>query len=448
MTPLKRWRFIYWILKDLAQKYTRAITLGFIIGFAASLTFWRLGPYLYKNYFTPVNRIGVVGQFTPYNLPLFIQSQISFGLTRTDPDGQIKPALAESWEVTESGKIYNFYLKDNLKWHSGKSVIAGDVNYNIKDVSFNTINDRFIQARLNSPYSPFPSLVSKPLFQGGLTGLGEKKVSRLKLNGEYVESMRLIPVIPESKQNVLEYRFYGTEAQAILAFKLGEIDEIVELTNPGDLALMKNVVIENNIRFNRIVALFFNNQNDFLSEKKHRQGLGFALPKVSGIRAISPISKHSWAFNEDVKIYNPDPVQAKKLLFDGDIDATQSAGLNLITFPQYLDLASDVAASWSGIGIKTNVKVENSVPGDYQVLLTAIDLPPDPDQYSFWHSTQTTSNITSYVNVRIDKLLEDARRESNQDKRTEIYAEFQRRLVDDAPAIFLYYPEYYNVKRR
>ncbi|HLD24400.1 MAG TPA: hypothetical protein VJB96_00640, partial [Patescibacteria group bacterium] len=77
----------------------------------------------------------------------------------------------------------------------------------------------------------------------------------------------------------------------------------------------------------------------------------------------------------------------------------------------------------------------------------AQDVPSDPDQYPFWHSTQSQTNVTGYSNVKIDKLLEDGRSELDQEKRKLIYADFQRRLVEDAPAIFLYYAKLYSIKR-
>ena len=65
----------------------------------------------------------------------------------------------------------------------------------------------------------------------------------------------------------------------------------------------------------------------------------------------------------------------------------------------------------------------------------------------FWHSTQTATNITGYANVKIDKLLEDGRQELDPAKRKSIYADFQRYLTEDVPAIFMYYPNSFTVTR-
>ena len=77
--------------------------------------------------------------------------------------------------------------------------------------------------------------------------------------------------------------------------------------------------------------------------------------------------------------------------------------------------------------------------GDFPVL-------NDPDQYTLWHSRQPT-NITNYKNLRIDKLLEDGRQTSNQNDRKIIYNDFQKYLIDDMPAIFLYFPYTFSLTR-
>ena len=138
--------------------------------------------------------------------------------------------------------------------------------------------------------------------------------------------------------------------------------------------------------------------------------------------------------------------EAKKL-FGAAKEASKSAKLTISTFAPYLSDAQSIASSWTTLGLPTDVRVVNTVPDTYQVLLSAQDLPPDPDQYPLWHSTQTQTNITNYVNVKIDKLLEDGRQEMDITKRKTIYADFQRYLTEDVPAAFLYYAKSYTVKR-
>jgi len=75
-------------------------------------------------------------------------------------------------------------------------------------------------------------------------------------------------------------------------------------------------------------------------------------------------------------------------------------------------------------------------------LLIAQNIPADPDQYSLWHSTQTQTNISQISNPRIDKDLEDGRKATDSAVRKARYQDFQKVLLDHAPATFLYFPKY------
>lgn len=447
MSFTRRSRYFYWILKDLSVKHTRSLLFGFIIGFVLSVSYWRLAPLITKTWFTQAERIGVVGDFQPENLPLSIQNQISYGLTILTDDGLPLPGLASSWESTDSGRRYIFHLKKGILWHNGKQFTSADVNYNIKNVTIVPRNDYTVEAKLENPYSPFPVLVSKPLFKSGLIGVGPYRISKIRIKGNTVESINLIPQLPENNLRPKEYRFYRTESLAILAFKLGEIDTLQDISNPKELADWGNNKIYERVRYDRIVALFFNMKDPLMGEKSFRQALGYDLPVFPQERAYSPISVKSWAYSNNVKKYDYDVKQAEKLLDTAKV-ATESPALTITTLPNYLDDAQTIANSWQALGIKTDIKVTNAVPDTYEVLLTAVDLSPDPDQYLLWHSTQDNTNVTYYANVKIDKLLEDGRQEFDPEKRKTIYSDFARRLVDDAPALFLYYPKTYTISRR
>ncbi len=446
MTLFRRSRLIFLIARQLAQKYTKALALGFVSGLVISIGFWRVLPFIKEQWFTPVERIGIVGEFTPASLPPSVQKYISMGLTDVAADGTVLPGLATSWTATDSGKTFIFTLRPDILWHNGKHVAAADINYNVRNVSFSAIDQGTLRANLLAPYSPFPAVVAKPLFLNGLVGLGPYRVSQVKLNGDKVTYIKLIPILTTSL-HVREYRFYKTESAVILAYKLGEVDEIEDITTPADLAHWGKTKVTEQTKYSRIISLYFNLSISPLSDKTFRQALAYATPVRNGVeRAYSPISKTSWAYYDKVKKYALDMTQAKKLI--GTTKEASDAGhLTISTFAPYLDDAQAIANSWNTLGISTDVKVESSVPPNYQVLLSAQDLPPDPDQYPFWHSTQKETNITNYANVKIDKLLEDGRQELDMQKRKAIYADFQRRLVEDIPAVFLYYANSYTIHR-
>jgi len=51
------------------------------------------------------------------------------GLTRQDENGEVVPAAAEKWDVSEDGKTYTFHLQKDAKWSNGDAVTAHDFVY-------------------------------------------------------------------------------------------------------------------------------------------------------------------------------------------------------------------------------------------------------------------------------------------------------------------------------
>jgi len=54
------------------------------------------------------------------------------GLTIEAPDGSVIPGVAKSWDVSEDGRIYMFYLRDDARWSNGDPVTAADFEFGFR----------------------------------------------------------------------------------------------------------------------------------------------------------------------------------------------------------------------------------------------------------------------------------------------------------------------------
>ncbi len=82
---------------------------------------------------------------------------------------------------------------------------------------------------------------------------------------------------------------------------------------------------------------------------------------------------------------------------------------------------------------------------NYELLLFGEALGAIPDPFPFWHSTQKSDpglNLARYENEKVDKLLKEARETLDKDDRKKKYEELQNLIIQDAPAVFLYSPDY------
>lgn len=435
-------RRYYWVTQGFLSRHSKIIfrTTGIVL--ACILTFFLFARYIPSPKDTI--RIGRVGKYTYETFPLDIQNMMSRGLVTLSEDGKVSPDLAESWEIQDDGKTYIFTLKPDIFWHDGSPLTVEDISYNFKDVEVER-KDNTITYKLKEPFSPFLSAVERPILKKNKYGTGEYRLVKTEVYSGVIQSLTL-----ETDSIRKIYKFYPTETSSITAYNLGEVDMIEKLSYIGAETKLDTTtnIEDNSSKANTQSVLFFNNNDTFLSSKSTRQSLSYAISdKTFGNeRTISPIKKSSWAYNNLVKTYDFD-LEKAKTLFSQDVKDPSTVKLELKTMLQYLDVAESIASSWREVlGIQVEVKVVSSVTSDYQILLADFTPPIDPDQYSIWHSTQNT-NFTHFSNLKIDKLLEDGRRTSDQKLRKEIYQDFQRFLLEDCPAVFLFKSSSYSISR-
>lgn len=435
-------RYFIRLLNAFLARFKAVLLIGIFLGALLFLALRFIGPLLWG---TSVEKMGLTGRYHTDNLPNFILESVGDGLTKVNETGIVEPNLAKSWETPDKGKTWVFHLEDNIFWQDGKEVTSETINYQFSDVTIERPDSKTIIFKLQDPFSPFPVVVSRPVFKKGLLGTGEWEVTKATIAGGFVQKLVLVN---EEKDKKI-YKFYPTEERAKTAYKLGEVNTLVNIFNPTPFDTWKTTEIIPEVDQGNVVAIFFNTQDAFLSEKSLRQALAYAIKKdFEGKRALSPISPNSWAYNPQVKSYFYDIDRAEELLEDFPEEVRESLNIKLVTTPTLLPIAEKITQDWQKAGIKTTAQVYSGIPTDYQAFLAIFNYPTDPDQYSIWHSTQESTNISHYQNPRIDKLLEDGRVELDLEERKKIYLDFQRFLVEDSPAAFLYHPISYKITRK
>lgn len=418
--------------------------------------------------------IGIIGKYSLDNLPLEISSFISSGLTKLDEEGNVSPNIAERINVEDDGQSYRFIIRKGLKWQDGSTLKPEDVYYQLQDTEvISTKND--IVFKLPAPFAPFPSVVSKPLFKKttqsyrifltreNLVGIGDYLISDYKLKNNHLTEITLDSV---TQRRV--YRFYFSEGEMVLAFKRGEIDIIEDLSNPYGMESWKNITLEKVMRKDRYLGLFFDNNNP-LFPKNIRQALSYSISKPTDkTRALGPINPESWAYLEGGKSYKYDLERAIERILDNP--PIKVVEFTLTTTSEFQSEAEKIKSEWEeffnkakeecnsnseiedknvcdNLNAKIHLKITNFPDlNNYEAILIGQEIPSDPDQYSLWHSNQST-NFTHYKNTRIDALLERGRTTIDQTERREIYQEFQQFFLEDAPAIFIRHLNSYKISR-
>ncbi|KMJ60088.1 cytochrome C [Bacillus sp. LL01] len=118
------------------------------------------------------------------------------GLTRLNDEHLPQEATAEKWDVSEDGKTYTFYIRDNAKWSNGDAVTAGDFEFAWKrllnpdtaspaaflgyfieggeafnngegsadDVKVTAVDEKTLEVTLVAPQTYFLSVITNPAF--------------------------------------------------------------------------------------------------------------------------------------------------------------------------------------------------------------------------------------------------------------------------------------------
>ena len=68
---------------------------------------------------------------------IWATSQLFNGLVKMDHHSRIIPCIAERWDISSDGKLYRFYLRDDIYFHNhqlfedgnGRKVVASDFTY-------------------------------------------------------------------------------------------------------------------------------------------------------------------------------------------------------------------------------------------------------------------------------------------------------------------------------
>lgn len=435
----RRIKFWWHLASAYIKRYQFRILVTFVIISILTIALAKILPSLYQgNTIT----IGYIGVYNLENIPTEVLSLATQSLVTEGPDGTPMPSLASHWTISDDGKTYVIFLKDNLTWHDSTQVDAKDISIAISNVQINALNNKAIEFRLPNPITSFLQALDKPVFKvHTFYGTGEFRIVGIDEVNSVIRRIRLHPKGPSLPK--VEIKFYPSEQQAITALKMGAI-KVLKVANAKTFESWQNVNVKKETDKSSLVTIFYKTDDQHLSSRDLRQALSYAINRdnFDGEIASSPLSSASWAYNPQVKRYDYSPSKAKELF---SRSSAKGATITLSVMPGLEDVAKQVKENWEAMGLNVKLKDEKGIPVNFQALLAINHLSPDPDQYSLWHSTQKTTNITNYINVKIDKLLEDARSTQDEGQRKDLYYDFQKFLVEDSPATFLYHPYTYQV---
>ncbi len=398
-------------------------------------------------YSTNSIRIGLIGTYQEHDLPEEITKLVSQSLVSIDESNRVKPNLVTGWDTNNDATEFKFRLKDNLTWADGEKIKSSDLDFPIPDVTISYPDDQTIDFKLKDSYSPFPSLLTKPIFKKGtFMGIGPYKITKIEKSRVFITKIILTSVRIDLP--IVYVRFYPNEKVALTGFSLGEVQALLDVNNTDYFSKNTVVKIKQKTDYTKIVTVLYSMADGLVGGKNRslRQALSFIAPTIKDEEvANNPYPKNSWAYDGTAKKYLDNSEEASSALERAktQMGMDQMHKEIILTSTANLEgVGKQVVEKWKSLGFDAKVRVESGIPQNFQALLITQSIPSDPDQYFLWHATQTKTNIAKVDVKRIDKDLEDGRKTINEGDRQLLYFDFQRALLEEAPAIFLHFPKY------
>jgi len=455
-----------------------------------------------------VLRLGIIGRPSYIN-PVLAQSNdydkdlielIYNGLYSVDGQGGLIPCLAEKAEISEDGKTYIIFLKDNVLWHDGVAFTADDVIFTIETIQNPNIRSplrlnwggviveklgtHVIRFNLRNPYKPFLQnltlkIIPKHLWENiesrnflshpynlNPIGTGPYLFNNLEKNKEgKIISYSLVanknyfkkePYI--SKLIFRSYDNYDLLKSGLLKKEIDGFSPLL-IEDADFFENKKNTQIVS-LFLPRYYAVFLNLKNPLLNQKEIRQALDLAVSRQKLITEIlknqafslgGPIS--SGFAGEEFNLSPEHSLLKAKEIIDKLKPEQVSFTLSLPDNSELIRVANYLVTFWKQIGISVELQIlplatlekEIIQTRSYDALLFGAIIGQDPDLFSFWHSSQITDpglNLSAYENKNLDELLERTRQTFDEEKRMNEMKTIQNILFEDKPALFLYNPFY------
>lgn len=419
------------------------------------------------------------------------------GLMQVNSKGELVPDLAESYTVSEDGLTYYFKIKDDAVFHDGTHVTTEDIIFTISKtqdpaikspkrpnwdgVHVEKINEKEIEFTLSAPYAPFIynttlGILPKYKWQNitneefpftslntNVIGSGPYEIKKIQRDeNEIITSYELASfskyTIKKPYISKIFVHFYKTEEDLILAFNKNQVDAIHSISpkNISSLKLKGEQVVQ--LPYSRIFALFFNqNKSPLLTDKTVRHALDVSIDRNNLIDSIlqgyatplySPLTLFSPQTQEQV--YGIE--EAKKILAETDL-SNASLKISTSNVPELIAVGEKISNIFNEIGIKTELQIHDTTeltgsvirPREYEVILFGNVINKDLDYYAFWHSSQRNDpglNLSSYANINSDKALEGARASVTTEEKIPLLQKFEKEVINDVPAVFLYSPDF------
>lgn len=405
------------------------------------------------------------------------------GLVKPNSDGEMIPAVAEKYTLSEDGTTYTFTLREGVKFHNGQTVTAEDVVYSINRCaavpegqekplvaafsavkSVEALDEKTVAVTIAQRDLEFISYMTAAIIPADYenqdtapVGTGPFKfVSRTPQQDFVMERFEDYWGAPAWLDKVT-YKICENADALVMNLNGGSIDLCAHLTSAQASQLNQNFqVLEGTM--NLVQAIYLNNQAKPFDNQLVRQALCYAIDRqgimdmVADGHGTAVGSSIYPAFTkyflpELVDKYPHDVAKAKELLaqagYPNGFDMTISVPNN---YQPHMDTAEVVAEQLREAGINVTIQpVEWSTWLDtiyngrqFQATVVGVDAANMTARAMLERFTSDYGkNFINYNNPAYDALFQQAINAQDEATQTDLYKQMETMLADTAANVYI-----------
>lgn len=405
------------------------------------------------------------------------------GLVKPNSDGEMIPAVAEKYTLSEDGTTYTFTLREGVKFHNGQTVTAEDVVYSINRCaavpegqekplvaafsavkSVEALDEKTVAVTIAQRDLEFISYMTAAIIPADYenqdtapVGTGPFRfVSRTPQQDFVMERFEDYWGAPAWLDKVT-YKICENADALVMNLNGGSIDLCAHLTSAQASQLNQNFqVLEGTM--NLVQAIYLNNQAKPFDNQLVRQALCYAIDRqgimdmVADGHGTAVGSSIYPAFTkyflpELVDKYPHDVAKAKELLaqagYPDGFDMTISVPNN---YQPHMDTAEVVAEQLREAGINVTIQpVEWSTWLDtiyngrqFQATVVGVDAANMTARAMLERFTSDhAKNFINYNNPAYDALFQKAINAQDEAGQTDLYKQMETMLADTAANVYI-----------
>lgn len=405
------------------------------------------------------------------------------GLVKPNSDGEMIPAVAEKYTLSEDGTTYTFTLREGVKFHNGQTVTAEDVVYSINRCaavpegqekplvaafsavkSVEALDEKTVAVTIAQRDLEFISYMTAAIIPADYenqdtapVGTGPFRfVSRTPQQDFVMERFEDYWGAPAWLDKVT-YKICENADALVMNLNGGSIDLCAHLTSAQSSQLNQNFqVLEGTM--NLVQAIYLNNQAKPFDNQLVRQALCYAIDRqgimdmVADGHGTAVGSSIYPAFTkyflpELVDKYPHDVAKAKELLaqagYPDGFDMTISVPNN---YQPHMDTAEVVAEQLREAGINVTIQpVEWSTWLDtiyngrqFQATVVGVDAANMTARAMLERFTSDYGkNFINYNNPAYDALFQKAINAQDEAGQTDLYKQMETMLADTAANVYI-----------